>query len=98
MRRERPKSLCAGLSVAGPPQGQGAADVGVISHQAARTAACGVLGPDKEERRPVAGASLLFPARCGAVVAVVALQVDCGGSPQRTAFPAGSSRKCRAAP
>lgn len=98
MRRERPESLRAGLSIASPPQGQGAADVSVVAHQAARTAACGVLGPGKEERWSVAGAALLLPARCGAVVAVVALQVDCGGSPQRTAFPTGSSRKCRAAP
>jgi hypothetical protein len=56
-----------------------------------------VLGAREEEGASIPDAPLLNPARCGTVVAVVPAQVDSGGSPQRTAFGAGSSKKCRAA-
>jgi hypothetical protein len=97
MGRQDPQRLDAGLAIAGPPQGKRTRGVGVVTDVTPWTPTVGVLGAGEEERRPVAGAALLCPSRCGAVVAVVPLQVDSGGSPQRKAFGAGSSRKCRAA-
>jgi hypothetical protein len=97
MGRQDPQRLDAGLAVARPPQGEGAGHVGVVPDEPTGTAPRGVLGVREEEGRPVTDAPLLNPPRCRTVVAVVPTQVDSGGSPQRTAFGAGSSKKCRAA-
>jgi hypothetical protein len=91
--RQGPERLDAWLAITGPVEGQRRADIGVVADVAARTAPRGVLGAAEEQDRAVGRAPLLLSSRCGAVVAVVATQVDSGGSPQRTAFPGGRSRK-----
>ena len=93
MRRQRPERIYSRLAFACTPQRESACHVGVVENQTSRTTPRGILGAREKEHRAITKASLLVAPRCGTVVAIVPAQVDSGGSPQRTAFPTGSSRK-----
>jgi len=97
MRRQDTQRLDPRLALTRAPERQRSAHVWMVTQVSTWATPCGVLSARKEKHGTIAQAALLLASRCRTVVAVVPGQVDSGGSPQRTAFPGGSSRKCLAA-